>query len=235
MEPIGYIESCYKDKFATPRQAGLVGESRAQLKIRRDLQPEQALQGLENFSHLWLIFLFHKNEVSRYHAKVHPPRLGGKSIGLFATRTPHRPNPIGLSLVQILRIEKDTIHLGGVDLIEGTPILDVKPYLKEIECLPEALSGWTDSAEKPDWQVQFTQQALLTLDIWKQELPLVDVEGLITSTLKLDPRPLVYRGYEGEASPYRENHVCRLYNRDVHFRYLDRQNIEVTALNTVSE
>ena len=133
MEPIGYIESCFKDKFGTPRQPGLVKKAWAKLKIRADLQPEESLQGLEGFSHVWLIWVFHQNKVSRYHAKVHPPRLGGKSMGLFATRTPHRPNPIGLSLVEIVRVEKDGIVVSGADLVDGTPILDIKPYLQEVE------------------------------------------------------------------------------------------------------
>ena len=102
--PIGFLKSCYPDKFGTPRQPGLVSGARAELKLRSDLQPELALQGLEGFSHIWLIFIFHKNQSARYHAKVHPPRLKGEPIGLFATRTPHRPNPIGLSLVELVEI-----------------------------------------------------------------------------------------------------------------------------------
>ena len=86
MEPIGYLESCYRDKFGTPRQSGLVKSSWARLRIRSDLQPEQALEGIEGFSHLWLVWVFHQNKTARYHAKVHPQRLEGKTMGVFATR-----------------------------------------------------------------------------------------------------------------------------------------------------
>ncbi|MBO9667194.1 MAG: tRNA (N6-threonylcarbamoyladenosine(37)-N6)-methyltransferase TrmO [Bdellovibrio sp.] len=220
MEPIGFIESCFRDKFGTPRQPGLVKNAWARLKIRADLQPEEALQGLEGFSHVWLIWVFHQNKVARYHAKVHPPRMGGKSIGLFATRTPHRPNPIGLSLVEIVKVEKDGIIVSGADLVDGTPILDIKPYLPEVESIPDARTGWTSEVIKDPIQVEFSEKALDLLAQWQQRNPDKPLRAIIEDTLKLDPRPVVYRGYEGtDTAPYRNKHAVRLFDGDIHFEF----------------
>jgi tRNA-Thr(GGU) m(6)t(6)A37 methyltransferase TsaA len=231
-EPIGFIKSCFPDKFGTPRQPGLVRGALAELKLRADLQPELALQGLEGFSHLWLIFVFHKNQSARYHAKVHPPRLEGESTGLFSTRTPHRPNPIGLSLVEIVEIRGDTLILQGVDLIDGTPILDIKPYLPEIESKPQARTGWTSEAEVPSITVSFSEEAEKTLRIWqgknfKNSEP---IQQQIEELLKLDPRPVVYRGFEGQKSPYRQEHRVRFYNSDIHFEFTSPQHVSVVKI-----
>ncbi|WII70608.1 tRNA (N6-threonylcarbamoyladenosine(37)-N6)-methyltransferase TrmO [Bdellovibrio sp. 22V] len=219
MEPIGYLESCFKDKFGTPRQPGLVKKAWARLRIRADLQPEESLQGLEGFSHVWLIWVFHQNKVSRYHAKVHPPRLGGKSMGLFATRTPHRPNPIGLSLVELVKVEKDGIVVAGADLVDGTPILDIKPYLPEVEAVPEARTGWPSEVAKDPIHVEFSEKAEALLRSWQEKNPDRDLREIIAETLKLDPRPVVYRGYEDSDSPYRNTHAVRLFDGDIHFKF----------------
>lgn len=227
LKPIGYLESSYRDKFGTPRQPGLSPHAWSRLKIRADLQPEQALQGLEKFSHLWLVFVFHQNKTARYHAKVHPPRLGGESMGVFATRSPHRPNPIGLSLVELVRIEGDSLILAGADLVDGTPILDIKPYIPEIEAKPEARTGWLDKAEKKQIQVAFAPEAEAFLLEWQNHHPDKKLREIIVDTLKLDPRPVLYRGYENEASPYRSDHAFRLLDGDVHFRFTDPDNVTV--------
>jgi tRNA-Thr(GGU) m(6)t(6)A37 methyltransferase TsaA len=227
LKPIGYLESCYRDKFGTPRQSGLSPEAWSQLKIRADLQPEQALQGLENFSHVWLIFLFHQNKTARYHAKVHPPRLGGDSMGVFATRSPHRPNPLGLSLVELVRIDVDTLIFAGADLVDGTPILDVKPYLPEIESKPEARTGWLGQLEKAQITVEFLPEASAVLLQWQAAHPGKKLKEMIVDTLKLDPRPVVYRGYEQEDSPYRSDHAFRLLDGDVHFRFQSAKTVHV--------
>ncbi|MDG0817089.1 tRNA (N6-threonylcarbamoyladenosine(37)-N6)-methyltransferase TrmO [Bdellovibrio svalbardensis] len=219
MEPIGYIESGFKDKFGTPRQPGLVKKALAKLKIRADLQPAEALQGLEGFSHVWLIWVFHQNKVARYHAKVHPPRLGGKSMGLFATRTPHRPNPIGLSLVELVSVEKDGIVVSGADLVDGTPILDIKPYLPEVESVPDARTGWPAEVVKDPIHVEFTEKAQNLLLEWQGRNPDKSLREIIEETLKLDPRPVVYRGYEEKDSPYRSEHAVRLFDGDIHFKF----------------
>ena len=214
---IGFVESCYVDKFGTPRQPGLAPDSKAFLRLNPEWQPEDSLQGLDGFSHLWILFWFHKNnENSRFHAKVFPPRMEGEKVGVFSTRSPHRPNPIGLSLVKIESVEKNGIWVSGVDVIEGTPILDIKPYLPYAEAKPDALGGWTaDKTKSQTIEIEF--QCSEKLEFWKQRRP--EIEALITQTLRLDPRPNVYKGYEGENSPYRSKHAVRLYEGDVHFEF----------------
>lgn len=228
-QPIGYLESCYKDKFAVPRQAGLVPAATARLRIRPELHPQDALQGLQDFSHLWLITVFHRNRQSRAAAKVHPPRLGGEALGVFATRSPHRPNPIGLSLVELVRIEKDCLWLRGIDLMEGTPVLDVKPYLPEVESRPEARGGWTqDRALASRLEISFSPEAEEDLEKFQARHPHEQLRALITQSLVLDPRPLLYRDEDRPVEEQRKpRHAFRLLDGDVHFRMLGPGKAEV--------
>ena len=229
-QPIGYLRSCYPDKFGTPRQSGLVSATRSELEILPQWQPEQALQGLEGYSHAWLIFVFHLNNTARFHAKVHPPRLKGDSIGVFATRSPHRPNPMGLSLVEILKIENNTLTLGGVDLVDGTPILDLKPYLPQHESLPQARGGWSTDQKSQPIQVQFSPAAQEQLQRWQQQSERTELKQVITEILQQDPRPVVYKGYENSESPYRNRHAVRLYEGDVHFEFLSPELVSVIEI-----
>jgi len=238
VKPIGIIESCYPDKFGTPRQPGLVQESCAFLRLLPEVQPELALDGLAGFSHLWLIFWFHGNHSKKFHAKVHPPRLQGEARGVFATRSPHRPNPVGLSLVEIQSVEKDGIWIRGVDVISGTPVLDIKPYLPVIEARPLAKAGWTTQVPENSIQVQWSPLATEQLGQWQISLQNAGTERgelrtLIEQTLVLDPRPQVYKGYETQdesQSPYRSEHAVRFWNGDVHFRFLTPSSIEVIRI-----
>ncbi|XP_053088681.1 tRNA (adenine(37)-N6)-methyltransferase [Pangasianodon hypophthalmus] len=133
--PIGFITSCFARKNGTPRQPTVCSSSRARLKIQSSVfnNPEHALTGLQHYSHVWLIFLFHKNGHMSYKAKVKPPRLNGEKVGVYSTRSPHRPNAIGLTLAKLDSITGDVLHLSGVDLISGTPVLDIKPYIPEYD------------------------------------------------------------------------------------------------------
>ncbi|KAG7221828.1 hypothetical protein INR49_017004 [Caranx melampygus] len=133
--PIGYISSCFSVKNGTPRQPTICGPSRAELRIQQSVfnNPEHALVGLEQYSHVWIIFLFHKNGHLSYKAKVKPPRLNGERVGVYSTRSPHRPNALGLTLAKLDKIVGDTIHLSDIDMIAGTPVLDVKPYIPEYD------------------------------------------------------------------------------------------------------
>ncbi len=228
-QPIGFLKSCYPDKFGIPRQSGIVKKVFSELKLRADLQPELALQGLTGYSHIWLQFVFHLNTNTRYHAKIHPPRLAGESIGVFATRSPHRPNPIGLSLVELVEVKNDVLILAGVDLVDGTPILDIKPYLPVFESLPKATSGWMGAVEKCDVRVNFTEDALDNLKIWMIRSGRPELQDAIEQIVKEDPRPLVYKGFESETSPYRNKHAFRLYDGDIHFEFLSEN--EATVFN----
>ncbi|MBC7421587.1 MAG: tRNA (N6-threonylcarbamoyladenosine(37)-N6)-methyltransferase TrmO [Bdellovibrio sp.] len=229
--PIGYLKSCYPDKFGVPRQPGLVKKAYSELQIRADLQPEISLQGLEGYSHVWLQFIFHLNNSVRFHAKVHPPRLGGETMGLFATRSPHRPNPIGLSLVELVEIKNDTLIFAGADLVEGTPILDIKPYLPHIESVPQAKNGWLAKVQLEPIQVTFTDSALEILQNWMSRTQKNELKEVIIDTLKQDPRPVIYKGYEAGQSPYRNKHAFRLYDGDIHFEFISATEASVFAIH----
>ncbi|XP_074554895.1 tRNA (adenine(37)-N6)-methyltransferase [Halichoeres trimaculatus] len=133
--PIGYISSCFTMKNGTPRQPTVCGPSRAELQLQQSVfnNPEHALVGLEQYSHVWIIFLFHKNGHMSYKAKVKPPRLNGQRVGVYSTRSPHRPNALGLTLAKLDKIMGDTVHLSDIDMIAGTPVLDIKPYIPEYD------------------------------------------------------------------------------------------------------
>lgn len=233
IRPIGTLKSCYKEKFGTPRQSGLVEEAFSELQILPEFQPSESLQGLAGFSHVWLVWWFHQNRVSRFHAKVHPPRLEGKTMGLFATRTPHRPNPIGLSLVKLIEIRGDTLILSGADLVEGTPILDVKPYLPMYESVPDAKVGWVSELNEVSFEITWTelaQSALSQIQRASQEMPAYrqdNMKSLIEKTIQLDPRPVVYRGDEDSGGTYRNQYACRIGPADVHFRFLSSNQVEI--------
>jgi tRNA-Thr(GGU) m(6)t(6)A37 methyltransferase TsaA len=166
MQSIGKLDSVFRKRFGTPRQGLVVPYARARLKIDAQHYPKDSLDGLQEYSHVWLIYLFHantntarrtKDHTSAVRAKVRPPRLGGKTVGLFSTRTPHRPNPIGLSLVKLDRIVGDTLHLSSVDLVHGTPVLDIKPYLP----YADSIAG----ATVPHWVVESPVPSLGSVSI----------------------------------------------------------------------
>lgn len=240
---IGKItSSSYPGKFGTPRQPGLTPLSRAFIYLNPDVQPELSLNGLSEYSHLWVIFVFHQNASERFHAKVHPPRLAGKTMGLFATRTPHRPNPIGLSLVQIEEVTPMGIWVSGIDFIEDTPVLDIKPYLPEVETRPEARSGWTAGLSLTPIEVLWEKEHLNQIQEYEIKNAQKNIRGLIEQTLSLDPRPTIYKGYEGvpsggredvsapAAAPYREVHAVRIYNLDVHFKFETPHQIRILKI-----
>ncbi|GAM28109.1 hypothetical protein SAMD00019534_112850, partial [Acytostelium subglobosum LB1] len=153
--PIGFLECCFRERNGTPRQGAFVTKGRAILKLRTNINPAHALEGLDQYSHCWLIFVFHENTNtlrgvrqdrpgSMVKAKVKPPKLDGVRVGLFSTRTPHRPNAIGLSVAKIDKVEGSCLYLSCIDLIDGTPILDVKPYIKHYDSVEEAINpAWT--------------------------------------------------------------------------------------------
>jgi tRNA-Thr(GGU) m(6)t(6)A37 methyltransferase TsaA len=226
-KPIGYLKSCYPDKFGVPRQSGLVKKAYSELTISAEYQPEISLQGIDGYSHIWLQFLFHLNSAARFHAKVHPPRLEGKTMGLFATRSPHRPNPIGLSLVELISVKKDTLVLAGADMVDGTPVLDVKPYLPHIESQPGARGGWAQSVDHNDIRVDFSVVAMQKLQSWSDRIQRSELKEVIEEILRQDPRPVIYRGFETQESPYRNKHAFRLYDGDIHFEFTSKSNVIV--------
>lgn len=149
--PIGVIRSCFRQKFGIPRQPRLVPAARATLELLPSYAQPEAVRGLEGFSHLWLLFVFHGIPAGHWQPTVRPPRLGGNQrMGVFATRSSFRPNPIGLSAVALERIEisagRVVLHLAGVDVLDGTPVLDIKPYVPYADSIPEAVGGFANEA-----------------------------------------------------------------------------------------
>jgi tRNA-Thr(GGU) m(6)t(6)A37 methyltransferase TsaA len=203
-EPIGFLESCYKERFGTPRQSSLVPSSWAILRLRPELNLAGALTGLEGFSHIWLIFVFHQNTNKGVKTMVHPPRLEGQKMGVFATRSPHRFNPIGLSAVKLEKIEKGALYLSGIDVVDGTPVLDIKPYLPTADILPNASQGWTQQKPVRTLQVEFTETAIAQIKA-RSGAP-ERLEQLIRETLELDPRPHFYKGTVEAPNPYMERY-----------------------------
>lgn len=189
---IGIIHSCFKEKFGIPRQPGLAPLATAQLELLPPYNDRDALDGLEGCSHIWVQFVFHANKREEWKPKVKPPRLGGnKSLGVFATRSPTRPAPIGLSVVKLERIEetegKLLLHLSGIDLLDGTPVLDIKPYVPYVDLVPEAINSFADAAPHLI-PVEFnTESAVFCSDYHQKNT--IDLTGLIRQILQQDPRP----------------------------------------------
>ncbi|XP_050696410.1 tRNA (adenine(37)-N6)-methyltransferase-like [Eriocheir sinensis] len=148
--PIGHIKSWFRTKNGTPRQGSVSSLTRGVLRLAPHTftNPHHALQGLEDFSHVWILFVFDKNEErggrSHCRSKVAPPRLGGQRVGVFGTRSPHRPNPLGLTLARLDKVEGDCLHLSGLDILDGTPVLDIKPYILQYDAPPVVASHFTD-------------------------------------------------------------------------------------------
>lgn len=179
--PIAYIENDYKEKFGVPRQSGLV-DLKSKIVLLPEFSDSNALRGLEDFTHIWLIWGFSEIEDHAFSPTVRPPRLGGNvRKGVFGTRSPYRPNPLGLSVVKLEDIERGCLTVIGADLMSGTPIYDIKPYLPYIDSIPQASDGWSLA----------TKEDILTVDFPAELLSLIPEEkrvGLI-ETLAQDPRP----------------------------------------------
>jgi tRNA-Thr(GGU) m(6)t(6)A37 methyltransferase TsaA len=221
-QQIGHVESCFKERFGTPRQPGIVPLARAQLVIQKEFMG--ALEGLESFSHLWVIFVFHQNTNKTVKLKIHPPRLKGEKIGVFASRSPHRPNPIGLSVVRVLNIEGNIVTVGGVDFIEGTPILDLKPYLVSFDSVSEASQGWLGAKPLEKMPVAFSEESLLKIKSYSQKSKYHsenELKELIKQTLELDPRPNFYKGSPENPDPYMDQYGFCLEDFNVVFKMKD--------------
>lgn len=183
---IGILESCFREKFGTPRQAMLAKSATARLRVRREFTPEHSLRGLEGFSHVWLISLFHLNANKAFRPIVHPPRLKGRTMGVFATRSPHRANPLALTLARLEGVEKDTLLLSGIDLVDGTPVLDIKPYLPDGDRAPGASKGWAGSRPFPRLRVAFAPPARRQIRVFGKTRP--KLGKLLREVLSHDPR-----------------------------------------------
>jgi tRNA-Thr(GGU) m(6)t(6)A37 methyltransferase TsaA len=194
-EPVGVIYSCFKEKFGIPRQPGLAPDARAVLELLPPYNRAEAVRGLEGFSHVWLSFVFHACLGEPWKPTVRPPRLGGnRRLGVFATRSTHRPNPIGLSAVELEKIEavpgRVLLHLKGVDLLDGTPVLDIKPYLPYSDNIAGASGGFAPEMPAVSFEVSFGSAALDLFAAESESTP--GLAALIRQILAQDPRPAYY-------------------------------------------
>lgn len=189
---IGVIHSCYREKFGIPRQPGLVNTQTATLELLSPYNRPEAVKGLEGFSHIWLSFVFHGVPAGKWSPMVRPPRLGGNErVGVFASRSTHRPNPLGLSVVELAKVESCdsgvSLHLIGADLLDGTPVVDIKPYIPYVDSISGARAGFADGAPEPRLAVSFSEQAEQRLLQESDALP--QLRQLISESLAYDPRP----------------------------------------------
>ncbi|HJH62618.1 MAG TPA: tRNA (N6-threonylcarbamoyladenosine(37)-N6)-methyltransferase TrmO [Firmicutes bacterium] len=187
MEPIAHMQSDFPSKFGIPRQAGLVWALRGSVIFAPAYRNPEALRGVEGFSHLWLLWEFSQSRRADWSPTVRPPRLGGNArMGVFATRSPFRPNPIGLSCVRLERVEWGTpqgpvLHVAGADLMDGTPIYDIKPYLPYADCHPEATQGFLPPEGRPLLRVELPPALLARVP--------QQVRPALEGVLAQDPRP----------------------------------------------
>ncbi len=211
MQPIAHIRSPFKEKFGIPRQSNVARAVRSWIVFEPDYRQPECFRGLEDFSHLWLIWCFHLHG-ERWQPTVRPPRLGGNErLGVFATRSSFRPNGLALSVVRIGQLcphasDGAIIEVSGADLVDGTPIYDIKPYVPYADSIPEACGGFTQSrAWKAPLTVQFAPEIRALDEDWKRAL---------TEVLEQDPRP----AYQND--PERMYHL--LFDAyEVHFRVVD--------------
>lgn len=186
IRPIATIQTDFRDKFGIPRQSGRVPSLRGRIVFLPEYRNPDVLRGIEGFTHLWLIFDFSKAHREDWSATVRPPRLGGNQrIGVFASRSPFRPNPLGLSCVELVRVEQTEEELAlvvaGVDLLDGTPIYDIKPYIPYADCKPSAVGGYTEETKGYHLEVIFPEELLSKLPEEKRES--------VLGCLSEDPRP----------------------------------------------
>lgn len=228
MHPIGVIHSAFSEKFGIPRQPGLAASLSATIELYPEFGSPEAVRGLEEASHIWLIFLFSATADQGWKPTVRPPRLGGnKRLGVFASRSPFRPNPIGLSPVELIGIRqqgsKVLLDVRGADLLDGTPILDIKPYLPYSDALPEAQFALAEKIETLDLPINWQPSARDALVKLSQQLK-QPLEQQIADVLRCDPRPAYQRDPE-------RIYGIALHGLNIRFRITD-QAIEVLELNS---
>ena len=230
LTPIGLISSCYKEKFGIPRQPGLVTAAKSQLILENSFN-EKCIRELEGFSHIWLQFVFHETQSQGWKPMVRPPRLGGnQKVGVFASRSTFRPNPIGLSVVELNEIETKSsrviLHLTGCDLVHDTPVLDIKPYLPYVDAIPEAKAGY--AAEKPAKKMTVLMNNEIIQACHQASARLgEDIELLVRQLLELDPRP----SYHNISSKSHRVYSMKLHDFDLRWQYCENDTIKVLNID----
>ena len=228
LQPVGVIRSCFKEKFAIPRQAILAPAAQGTLELLAPYNHPDAVKGLELCSHLWLTFIFHQATAKKDQRLVKAPRLGGnQKLGVFATRSTHRPNNLGLSLVKLERVTAERLYLSSIDLLDGTPVLDIKPYLPYADCPTDAVNQFAPDSPITV-AVTWSEQALSQATQHQQRLaqPLIE---LINQCLAQDPKPAYQK-----PTPERRYGVC-LYDLNIQWHYPSPELIQVLEVTQLLE
>jgi len=232
LEPIGYIRSPYQQKFSVPRQPSLVTATSSSVVFVAPFSQVDMLDEIEQFSHFWLIFAFHQNIEAGWKTKVRPPRLGGnKKVGVLASRSSFRPNHLGLSLMELAQVERNPnqpiLHFKGGDLVNGTPVYDIKPYLPYADSVSHASAGYAQTAPQPQLTVSWSESAC------KQavELKLNDEQyAVINQVLAQDPRP-AYKQLQQDNKEY----GVALYQFNIRWRvHLNQQQAPYIEIVSIS-
>ncbi|MCE2594585.1 tRNA (N6-threonylcarbamoyladenosine(37)-N6)-methyltransferase TrmO [Motilimonas cestriensis] len=229
---IGIIESPYRQKFAIPRQPGLVPAAKGRIKLSEHCNNLNTLKGIESSSHLWLIFVFHETMDQGWKPMVRPPRLGGnEKMGVFATRTTFRPNPIGMSVVRnegVYREGKQIyLQISALDLLNGTPILDIKPYLPYSDALMDATTDFTKPSGSDLMTVEFTPLAQQQIQHFNSQYP--ELLSFIEQVLQQDPRPAYKKN-----KPDEKTYAMSLYDLNISWRVIANTNQVLEIATTTS-
>ena len=224
-EPIGIIHSCYKEKFGIPRQPRLVRCASATLELLPPFDNADAFRGIEEFSHVWIIFVFHQSICESFQPTVRPPRLGGNiRTGVFASRSNFRPNPIGFSAVELRGVNGTTLELAGGDFLDGTPVLDIKPYIPYADSIPDARGGFAVDAPEVENSVKFSPAAEAAVK--ELETPARPaLRQLITETLSFNPRPAY------QQDDFERVYGTKFFDLDVQWKY---ENVGVKVVKICS-
>ncbi len=234
MEIIGRVNSPYKEKFAIPRQPGLVKQVQGRIEMLSPYNHPDSVRDLEQFSHIWVVFIFHKTQAKSWKPLVRPPRLGGNvKTGVFATRSTHRPNPVGLSVVKLDGITQSGeglyLEISGLDLLDQTPVIDIKPYIPYSDSLPNASAGFAACTPVANMAVIFSDRAQSALAHIEREHP--RLENIVRDVLAQDPRP-AYKNRNSEKQSY----GMQLYDLNITWevqndtcRVIDIQNVQLES------
>jgi tRNA-Thr(GGU) m(6)t(6)A37 methyltransferase TsaA len=224
-DSIATIESPYKEKFAIPRQPNLVSAAKGKVVLLGEANNRELVRDIQQFSHLWLLFVFHGTQAQGWNPLVRPPRLGGnKKTGVLATRSTFRPNPIGISVVKLDKVTIDNkqtiLHISGLDLLDGTPIIDIKPYVPYSDAINNAEGGFAQYQPETSVNVVFTHQAKINLSHFEHSYN--ELALLIEQVLMQDPRPAYKQGKEDD-----KVYGMSLYDLNIQWKFVTLESIVV--------